>query len=306
MTAPRSLQKVMVEKFNLACRKYPEGVPHSVLEKEWTAAGANQEVQLQMINLILKKGSVELLKDSQNKAMYRIIRQDIASKLKVCSQEERLVYNLIKETGNKGMWSRTIRMKSNIGGSNQITKILKNLMKRKLIKNVQTIAARNRKMYMLFDLDPARDVTGGAYYNGSDFDEKLVQNVYDSCQNYISSSQDPVSLREMIEYLNESRISSVPLSQVDVHLMLGTLEADSKIERAPQFYASNAAPEAESSDAIDDTVQYRAKKFRYHKNSAGVTQIPCLACPVSKLCTPDGVVNPRSCPYMKKWLEMEF
>ena len=45
----------------------------------------------------------------------------------------------------------------------QINKCLKSLEQRKLIKAVKSVASSNRKVYMLFELEPSREITGGAW-----------------------------------------------------------------------------------------------------------------------------------------------
>lgn len=45
----------------------------------------------------------------------------------------------------------------------QINKCLKALEQRKLIKAVKSVASSNRKVYMLFELEPSREITGGAW-----------------------------------------------------------------------------------------------------------------------------------------------
>ena len=42
----------------------------------------------------------------------------------------------------------------------QIGKIFKSLEARKLIKAVKHVAQQNRKVYMLYELEPSREITG--------------------------------------------------------------------------------------------------------------------------------------------------
>lgn len=87
--------------------------------------------------------------------------------------EERVIYNIIEEGANSGVWVRDIRGKSNLIMP-QLTKILKNLENRKLIKAVKSVSASKKKVYMLFNLEPDRSVTGGAWYQDSDFEVNLI------------------------------------------------------------------------------------------------------------------------------------
>ena len=45
----------------------------------------------------------------------------------------------------------------------QVTKILKILEQRGLVKNVKSVQHANRKVFMLAELEPAREITGGAW-----------------------------------------------------------------------------------------------------------------------------------------------
>ena len=60
-------------------------------------------------------------------------------KTKGFETEEKVVYQIIEESGNKGIWIRDIRYKSNLQLT-QVNKILKNLESKKLIKAVKSVA----------------------------------------------------------------------------------------------------------------------------------------------------------------------
>ena len=48
-------------------------------------------------------------------------------------------------------------------GAVQVTRILKTLEGRGLVKNVKSVQHANRKVYMLAELEPASEITGGAW-----------------------------------------------------------------------------------------------------------------------------------------------
>ncbi len=50
-----------------------------------------------------------------------------------------------------------------INGAVQVTRILKTLEGRGLVKNVKSVQHANRKVYMLAELEPASEITGGAW-----------------------------------------------------------------------------------------------------------------------------------------------
>lgn len=51
-----------------------------------------------------------------------------------------------------GIWVRDLRTRSNLS-QQQVTKIVKTLMSKKLIKAEKSTAAKNKKVYMLYDLE---------------------------------------------------------------------------------------------------------------------------------------------------------
>lgn len=67
--------------------------------------------------------------------------KDITKKtpLKGVDNEEKLVFKIIEEAGNKGIWIRNIRFKSNLN-TTQLNKVLKSLETKKLIKAVKSVS----------------------------------------------------------------------------------------------------------------------------------------------------------------------
>ncbi len=61
-----------------------------------------------------------------------------------------------------GIWTKDLRNKTNLQQP-AVSKILKNLEGRALVRSVKGVANPTRKMYMLADLEPARELTGGAW-----------------------------------------------------------------------------------------------------------------------------------------------
>ena len=67
------------------------------------------------------------------------------SKVKGVDNQERLVYQIIEEAGNKGIWIRDIRLRSNLLLT-QLNKILKTLESRNLIKAVKSVGVSSGAM----------------------------------------------------------------------------------------------------------------------------------------------------------------
>ena len=82
-------------------------------------------------------------------------------------------FRLIAESATMGIWKRDIRKQVQIDAK-ELTKTLTQMEKKKLIKKIgsgNTMKVR----YILFDTEPDRSITGGAFYEGDRFDKDLVE-----------------------------------------------------------------------------------------------------------------------------------
>lgn len=84
--------------------------------------------------------TLELFKDKQQ-LLYKYKDPLKKTILKGADNEERLVFKIIEEAGNKGIWIRDIRFKSNLN-TTQLNKVLKSLETKKNIKAVKSVSVR--------------------------------------------------------------------------------------------------------------------------------------------------------------------
>ena len=62
-----------------------------------------------------------------------------------------------------GIWSRDIRRQTNLAQT-AVGKVLKNLETRLLVKSVKSVNDGKRKIYVLYDVEPANELTGGLWW----------------------------------------------------------------------------------------------------------------------------------------------
>jgi DNA-directed RNA polymerase III subunit RPC6 len=105
-------------------------------------------------------------------------------RFKGLTSEDMLVYQAIQQAANTGIWTADLKKRTNLQQL-QVNKALKNLESRSLVKPVKTVSNKNRKVYMLFELDPSREVTGGAWYTEQDYDAEFVDVVKQQCLHFI-------------------------------------------------------------------------------------------------------------------------
>lgn len=100
------------------------------------------------------------------------------------SDEANLLLNLIEQSGNLGIWSRTLKAKSGLHQT-VIDKCLKNLETTRAIKSVKSIKHPTRKIYLLQHIQPSTELTGGPWYNGADLDVEFISNILKLCKRLV-------------------------------------------------------------------------------------------------------------------------
>ncbi|KAG8228434.1 hypothetical protein J437_LFUL003911 [Ladona fulva] len=281
-----------------------KGVSDKDIQKEIPELQPKQRAAI--INKLLAEGHVELF--HQNGVLIYKLKDPSRNAVKGADNEEKVVFGIIEEAGNKGIWVRDIRYKSNLAPT-QLNKILKSLESKKLIKAVKSVSASKKKVYMLFNLEPDRSVTGGAWYSDHDFETEFVDVLNQQCYRFLlqkaemakSCKGGPVAARnvsytpssDVWKFISDLGISKVQLSVEDIEAILDTLVYDGKVERTL---------------SVADTSKSDSMKHLYRATEPllpppGLVKMPCGICPVMKHCSSLGSVNPRKCVYMKEWLE---
>lgn len=180
-------------------RERPKGISDKDLAIEIPDLQPVQRAQI--INKLLSQGYFDLFKQA-GLLFYRL--KDPTKLAKCADNEEKIVYRIIEEAGNKGIWTRDIRFKSNLMHT-QLQKILKSLETKKFIKVVKPVAASKKKVYMLYNLEPDESVTGGAWYQDQDFETEFVDVLNQQCYRFLEQKREktkscnagPIAARNM-------------------------------------------------------------------------------------------------------------
>lgn len=196
--------------------------PKGISDKDLASAMPDLEAaqRAQVINKLLSQGYLEVLKQAGS-LFYRL--KDPSKLVKGADNEEKIVYRIIEEAKNKGIWSRDIRIKSNLTHG-PLKKILKSLETNKLIKVVKNVANK-KKLYMLYDTEPDESISGGAWYQDQDFETEFVDLLNQQCYNFLKKKEEkakscntgPIPARnmtfasseEVLKFISELKISNV-------------------------------------------------------------------------------------------------
>lgn len=292
------LPETIEQKIIALAQSRPKGISDKDLMTEMPDLQPIQRAQI--INKLLSQGFFDLFKQGGT-LLYRLKDPTKAKIAKGADNEEKIVYAIIEEAGNKGIWIRDIRFKSNLMPT-QLNKILKSLETKKFIKAVKSVAASKKKVYMLYNLEPDRSVTGGAWYQDQDFEAEFVDVLNQQCYRFLEQKKEgtsacktgPIAARnitfasskEVWKFISDLGISKVKLSVEDLEMILNTLVYDGKVERTLSGDGSNL---------------YRA--IQPLIKPPGLIQAPCGVCPVRKNCCDVGDVTPTKCQYITEWLD---
>mmetsp|Transcript_19379 Transcript_19379/g.42417 ORF Transcript_19379/g.42417 Transcript_19379/m.42417 type:complete len:291 (-) Transcript_19379:377-1249(-) len=280
-TSATHLEEAILE----ICRANPDGLQDEDLEKELVGVPVSDRVVA--INGLLTKRRMELFQLG-DKLVYKEVKEENVIKLKGCTQEDLLVYQLIKNASTTGIWTKDLRNKSNLSQV-QMSKVLKILEMRKLIKAVKSVASKNRKVYMLYELEPSKELTGGAWYTEQEFDAEFIQVLRDHCLKFVMH-KGRVTLEELCDFVSCTGMSKVELRPDDVLQVVNTLVFDGQVD----------AIEEPSLDHDEDVFYVPATLEIPSRGS--LTSVPCGVCPVFRECKEGGLISPTTCAYYNAWL----
>ena len=153
------------------------------MKKAMDKAGVDSETRAAAMNKLLAEGKIELCVQG-SQPLFRLKDHE---KNKGSDAEEKVVYSIIEDAGNKGIWLRDVRFKSNLN-QKVLNKVIKSMESKKLIKSIKAVNALKKKVYMLYNLEPDRSVTGGFWYsNDQDFEVEFVDILNQQCYRYLKN-----------------------------------------------------------------------------------------------------------------------
>jgi len=284
------------------CKDFPQGLGDKVLQNDMP--GIEPKNRALAVNQLLNSGKIDLFTSNEGGLLYRLKAASKASNVRG-DQEEKIVFRIIEEAGNKGTWIRDIRIKSNLGQV-QLNRVLKSLENKKHIKAVKSVNATRKKVYMLYDLQPDRSVTGGAWYTDQEFESEFVEILNQQSYNYLydkleksresANASGPMAARnmsmatskEVAKFISDLGISKIELKHEDIESILDTLIFDGKVEKTTR---TQEGTEVKFYRAVESLLP-----------NTGLVRIPCGVCPVIKNCNDVGAVNPIKCQYLTEWL----
>ncbi|EJU01296.1 hypothetical protein DACRYDRAFT_52685 [Dacryopinax primogenitus] len=236
----------------------------------------------QAINALLRKSLLKMMKDSKGKPCFKAVNAKDARLLGALQGDESMVYTHIRNSGTEGIWTKSLKAKTNLHAT-VINRCLKQLEQRQLVKSVKNVKFPTRKTYMLFNLKPSVELTGGPWFNDNELDvgfiEGLLQAVYtfiekkvntqtfvgDDYQVWPTSRTDKYpTLADVRRFVHGSGLTEVKLEDEHVKSLLDVLVYDGKIESLP----GSGGKGWEEKESDEDRERERSREKRKKRKRA--------------------------------------
>lgn len=211
--------------------RYRVGASNKVIQAEFSKP-EEKPLLVEIINELSKESKLHMSKSAvDNDLFYTLVSDDVAQKYVGLDVSAKLVLQCIEKAANKGIWTKEIRMQTNIQ-QQALNKIFKLLEQRHLIKPVKSVTAKAKKLYMLYELTPSKELTGGVWYSGLEFDHEFISELRTfalHCVKRLNGGQG-VTLDEIKNKMVQAKVSRVELNLDEVKQLVQTLVYDYYIE----------------------------------------------------------------------------
>ena len=190
--------------------------------------GQRYEGLVPIINNMSSQKRLTLMFDADNILHYKLQNEEKVEKMKKLGADEARVYEVCEKAGNKGIWTRDIKREANVS-QHTLKKAIKVLESRRLIKSVRSVASKSKKLYMLYDMKPAKEITGGPWYADQEFDFEFVRAIREFLEKEIRTMKMATSTY-LFNALNERNGILVELQLNELEAVLQTMLCDGVLE----------------------------------------------------------------------------
>lgn len=189
---------------------------------------------------------------------FQAVKISDAEKLSKMSKDESMIYSYIEASGREGIWTKTIKAKTNLH-QHVVLRCLKSLESQSFIKAIKSVKYPTRKIYMLYNLTPSIEVTGGPWFTDSELDTEFIESLLLVVWRFVASKsypnafnkrreligleksipqqqsfpptfQDYPSIDDIMHFIETSGIANVEVSSGDIRSLCNVLVYDQKIE----------------------------------------------------------------------------
>ncbi|TAQ87472.1 hypothetical protein B7494_g4205 [Chlorociboria aeruginascens] len=133
-------------------------------------------IQVKVVNKLIDEKLFKVVVDGLGVG-WRLRNREDAAKYRGLTAEQVIVYSLIDEAGSEGIWSKTIKAKSNLHDT-VFRGAIKVLEGKSMIQDMKSVEHPTRKMYIKAGWRPSERATGGAWYTDNELDEAFIEHLH--------------------------------------------------------------------------------------------------------------------------------
>mmetsp|Transcript_31551 Transcript_31551/g.74267 ORF Transcript_31551/g.74267 Transcript_31551/m.74267 type:complete len:325 (+) Transcript_31551:186-1160(+) len=211
--------------------RYKLGASNKIIQGEFPRA-EEKPLLVQVINELSKASKLKMEKSAvDNELYYTLVADEVAQKYIGLDVSAKMVLQCIEKAGNNGIWTKEIRLQTGLQ-LQALNKTFKQLEQRCLIKPVKSVNAKAKKLYMLYDLTPSKEITGGVWYSGLEFDHEFISELRTFVRHCVRklNGGKGVTLSEIQKKIEQAKVSRVKLGVDDIRQLVETLIFDNYIE----------------------------------------------------------------------------
>jgi hypothetical protein len=160
-------------------------------------------LKLDAINALVQSSRILLGSNEKGLPTYKYVNEEAASKIQGMGQEAYKVYERIINAGDRGVTTNEIKNKLQAEGYTQVivNKIVKELEKQGAVKKLKSQLKGGKAVYMLMEIEPSTEVTGGLAGN-KNFNSEQLEIVQMKVLEYLKS-HGHTTYREIALYIKQ-------------------------------------------------------------------------------------------------------
>lgn len=201
---------------------------------------------------LIDRKLVKLVKQG-DELKFQAISLTEANKITQMSDDEAMIYSYIEASGREGIWTKTIKAKTNLH-QHIVVRCLKALENQRYIKSIKSVKHPTRKIYMLYNLQPSIEVTGGPWFTDSELDTEFIDSLLTVIWRFVASKTFPtaflaaspnvnpvqasypsnhtgnITLEAIMEFITVNKITNIDLAINDIRSLCDVLIYDDRLE----------------------------------------------------------------------------
>lgn len=284
MSSQAVIQRILRDKMNNIFEENPHtAFTVDELHKELNKQGnIDTSTLFSLLRQIISNGKVRVVYGNDKEPQrYKAVPPKLQEQFISLDDDYHRIYDLVDKAGNKGIWRRDLKKTGGSMSEKQLSTVLNELESRFLIKSITSIHEKKLKLYLLYDMNPSEEITGGVWYLEGTFNTNFVEQLIKSSTDMVHS-RDGISLKDMVEKIKTNSLASAHITDKESEQVITAMVHSKKVLKVGSMLYPGVL----------------------EIPTCPIAEVPCCGCPLATRCYPGGPINPRNCSYLQKLREL--